>query len=171
MNISINVLSNAAIWLDGASLAGRADKYDVPLPKKKFEDYKGLGLAGEGELPVGLEKLESTFGFTSFDPDVIAALVDYSVHRFQVRGNVEVHTSQGLSAQLPAVFLLNGMVKDSGKVEGEAQSRVKYAATIAVRYCQLSYAGIQLYEYDWLANVYVVRGNDQLSQFRANLGG
>jgi P2 family phage contractile tail tube protein len=171
MNIQIQSLANAAIWLDGASLAGRAAKYDVPFPKKKFEDYKALGLASELELPSGLEKLESTIEFTSFDAAVIQGLIDYAVHRFQVRATVEVHTSQGLTAQLPAVFLMNGMVKDSGKVEGEAQSRVKYTAMIAVRYCQLTFGGVQVYEYDAFANIYTVGGVDQLSQFRANLGG
>jgi P2 family phage contractile tail tube protein len=171
MNISIQSLANAAIWVDGASLAGRAAKYDVPLPKKKFEDYKALGMAGETELPVGLEKLESTIEFTSFDAAVLQALVDYNVHRFQIRGTVEVHTSQGLTAQLPAVFLMNAMVKDSGKVEGEAQQRVKYSAVMSVRYCELDFAGVQIYTYDVFANVYTVGGVDQLSQFRANLGG
>jgi uncharacterized protein len=171
MNISIQSLANASIWVDGASFAGRAAKYDTPFPKKKFEDYKALGMAGETELPVGLEKLESTMEFTSFDAVLIAALVDYNVHSFQVRGNVEVHTSQGLTAQLPAVFLMNAMVKDSGKIEGEAQQRVKYQAMLSVRYCQLTFAGVQLYEYDVFANVYLVNGVDQLAQFRANLGG
>jgi P2 family phage contractile tail tube protein len=171
MNISIQSLANAAIWLDGASLAGRAAKYDVPFPKKKMEDYKALGMRGETELPVGLEKLESTIEFTSFDAAVVQALVDYSVHRFQIRGTVEVYTSQGLTAQLPAVFLLNGMIKDSGKVEGEAQARVKYSATMAVYYCQLTFAGVQIYEYDVFANVYIVGTVDQSAQFRANLGG
>jgi P2 family phage contractile tail tube protein len=171
MNISIQTLSNAAIWVDGASFAGRADKYDVPFPTKKFEDYKALGMAGETELPVGLEKLVSTMQFTSFDATLIQALVDYNVHRFQVRGTVEAHTSQGLSAQLPALFLINAMVKESGKVEGEAQTRAKYQATLSVRYCALTFAGVQIYEYDVFANVYLVGGVDQLAQFRANLGG
>jgi Bacteriophage tail tube protein len=171
MNIKIQSLANAAIWLDGASLAGRAAKYDIPYPKKKFEDYKALGLASELELPSGLEKLESTIEWSSFDQAVIQAMVDYAVHSFQVRGNLEVHTSQGLTAQLPVVFLMNGMIKDSGKTEGEAQARVKNTTTIAIRYSQLAVAGVQIYEYDAFANIYVVGGVDQLSQFRANLGG
>ncbi len=171
MNITIQSLANAAIWLDGSSLSGRAASYEIPWPTKKFEDYKALGLISELELPVGLEKMESTIEWSSFDAAVIQKLVDYSVHSFQIRGTIDVITSQGLSAQLPAVFLLSGMVKNPGKPKGEAQTRVKYSATVTVWHSELTVAGVSIFVFDAFANVYTVGGVDQLAQFRANLGG
>jgi uncharacterized protein len=171
MNIQIQSLANAAIWLDGASLAGRAAKYEIPYPKKKFTDYQALGLASELELPTGLEKLESTIEWSSFDQSVLQAIVDYSVHMFQIRGNLEVYTSQGLTAQLPVVFQMNGMIKDSGKAAGEAQTRVKTTTTVTVWYSQLTVAGVQIYQFDAFANIYITGGTDQLANFRTNLGG
>ena len=158
MNITIQSLANAAIWLDGSSLAGRAAKYEIPFPKKKFTDYQALGLASELELPVGLEKLESTIEWSSFDQSVLSKIVDYAVHMFQVRGNLEVYTSQGLTAQLPVVFLMNGMVKDvRAMLRARAQTRVKTTTTVNVWYSQLTVAGVQIFEYDAFANIYIAR--------------
>ena len=125
----------------------------------------------ELELPVGLEKLESTIEWSSFDQGVLQALAEYGVHLFQIRGNLEVFTSQGLSAQLPVVFLMSGMVKDSGKAAGEAQTRVKTTTTVTIWHSELAVAGVNIFTFDAFANIYTVGGVDQLAQFRGNLGG
>src|SRR5208337_2050545 len=43
MNIQINSLTNANIYIDGVGLLGRAEEIEVANPKHKMIDYKGLG--------------------------------------------------------------------------------------------------------------------------------
>ena len=59
MNIQINSLTNANIYIDGVGLLGRAEEIEIANPKHKMIDYKGLGMAGTAELWAGVEKLES----------------------------------------------------------------------------------------------------------------
>ena len=43
MNIQINSLTNANIYIDGVGLLGRAEEIEIANPKHKMIDYKGLG--------------------------------------------------------------------------------------------------------------------------------
>src|ERR1700688_3490403 len=172
MNIQINSLTNANIYIDGVGLLGRAEEIEIANPKHKMIDYKGLGMAGTAELWAGVEKLESKIKWASFDAETLTMSASpFQTHSFQVRGNLEQYTSQGRSAELPVVYLMTGVFKDAGTASLKHQTMVETSSTVSVYHCELYVAGTQIYLYDVFANVYVVGGVDQLSTFRVNLGG
>jgi len=172
MNIQINSLFNANIYIDGSGLVGRAEEIEIPQPKHKMIDYKGLGMVGTAELWSGVDKLEAKIKWSSFDPETLSnAASPFQTHSFQVRGSLEQYTSQGRSAELPVVYLMTGIFKDAGTASFKQQAMVETNSTISVYHCELYVAGTQIYLYDVFANVYVVGGVDQLSTFRTNLGG
>ncbi|HEV2169764.1 MAG TPA: phage major tail tube protein [Candidatus Binatus sp.] len=172
MNIQINSLTNANIYIDGIGLLGRAEEIEIPHPRHKMIDYKGLGMAGTAELWAGVDKLESKIKWVSFDADTLTfAASPFQTHSFQARGNLEQYTSQGRSAELPVVYLMTGVFKDAGSPSFQKHQLVETTSTISVYHAELYVAGVQIYLYDVFANVYVVGGVDQLTNFRANLGG
>ena len=172
MNIQVNSLTNANIYIDGVGLLGRAEEIEIPNPKHKMIDYKGLGMAGTAELWAGVEKLESKIKWSSFDADTLAlAASPFQTHSFQARGNLEQYTSQGRTAQLPVVYLMTGVFKDAGSPTFRQHQMVETTSVVSVYHCELFVAGVQIYLYDVFANIYVVGGVDQLSTFRSNLGG
>jgi P2 family phage contractile tail tube protein len=172
MNIQINSLTNANIYIDGVGLLGRAEEIEIANPKHKMIDYKGLGMAGTAELWAGVEKLESKIKWSSFDADTLTfSASPFQTHSFQARGNLEQYTSQGRSAQLPVVYLMTGVFKDAGAFTFKQHENVDTTSSITVYHSELFIAGSQIHLYDVLANIYVVNGIDQLAQFRDNLGG
>jgi P2 family phage contractile tail tube protein len=172
MNIQINSLTNANIYIDGVGLLGRAEEIEIANPKHKMIDYKGLGMAGTAELWAGVEKLESKIKWSSFDSDTLAMSASpFQTHSFQARGNLEQYTSQGRSAQLPVVYLMTGIFKDAGSPTFRQHQMVETISVVSIYHCELFVAGVQIYLYDVFANIYVVGGVDQLSTFRSNLGG
>jgi uncharacterized protein len=172
MNIQINSLTNANIYIDGVGLLGRAEEIEIPNPKHKMIDYKGLGMAGTAELWAGVEKLDSRIKWVSFDADTLSmAASPFQTHSFQARGNLEQYTSQGRTAQLPVVYLMTGVFKDAGSPTFRQHRMVETTSVVSVYHCELFVAGVQIYLYDVFANIYVVGGVDQLSTFRSNLGG
>ena len=102
---------------------------------------------------------------------LIAAGSPFVAHSFQVRGSLNQYTSQGRTAELPVVYLMTGVFKDAGAFTFKQHENVDTTSTITVYHSELFIAGSQIHLYDVLANIYVVNGIDQLSQFRANLGG
>lgn len=172
MNIQINSLTNANVYIDGVGLLGRAEEVEIPQPRHRMIDYKGLGMAGATELWGGVEKLEAHIRWASFDAETLTmAASPFNTHSFQVRGSLEQYTSQGRSAELPVVYLMTGVFKDAGAATLKHQSMVETHSAISVYHCELYVAGTQVYLYDVFANLYVVGGVDQLSAFRVNLGG
>ena len=172
MNIQINSLTNANVYIDGVGLLGRAEEIEIPQPRHRMIDYKGLGMAGTTELWGGVDKLEAKIKWASFDAETLTMSASpFQTHSFQVRGSLEQYTSQGRSAQLPVVYLMTGVFKDAGSANLKHQQMVETNSTISVYHCELYVAGTQIYLYDVFANVYVVGGVDQLSTFRTNLGG
>ncbi len=172
MNIQINSLANANVYIDGIGLLGRAEEIEIPQPRHKMIDYKGLGMAGTAELWGGMDKLEARIKWASFDPETLGmAASPFQTHSFQVRGDLEQYTSQGRSVELPVVYLMTGVFKDAGNATFRHQTMVETRSMVSVYHCELYVAGTQIYLYDVFANLYVVGGVDQLSTFRMNLGG
>ncbi len=172
MNIQVNSLTNANVYIDGVGLLGRAEEIEIPQPRHRMIDYKGLGMAGTAELWSGVDKLEARIRWSSFDPQALTvAASPFQTHSFQIRGSLEQYTSQGRSAELPVVYLMTGVFKDAGVSSFKQQAMVETQSIVSVYHCELYVAGTQIYLYDVFANVYVVGGVDQLSQFRVNLGG
>ncbi|MGH7931571.1 MAG: phage major tail tube protein [Candidatus Binataceae bacterium] len=172
MDVAVNRITNANIYMDGIGLLGRAEEIEVAQPKHRMIDHKGLGMAGTAEFWAGVEKLEARIKWASLYPEALSAVASPFVsHSFQVRGNLEQYTSQGRSAELPVVYLMTGVFKDAGAFTFRPQENVDSTSAITVYHSELYIAGAQIHLYDVLANIYVVNGVDQLAHFRANLGG
>ncbi len=171
MALSVNIITNANIYVDGLGLMGRAAEITVAKPKHKMIDHDGLGMAGTAEFWAGIDKLESKIKWSSIYPEVESQISSpFIAHLFQVRGSIRQESSLGLLAEIPVVYLMTGIYKDAGEMVFKLHDKVDTTSTIAVRHCELYVGGLQMFAYDVMANVYVVNGVDQLAQFRANLG-
>ena len=172
MDISVNRLTNANIYIDGIGLLGRAEEIDVAQPRHKMVEHKALGMAGTAEFWAGVDKLEARIKWASLYSEALRITNSpFSSHSFQVRGSLDQYTSQGRSAQLPVVYLMTGVFKDAGSFSFRHHENVSTTSTVSVYHSELYVAGSQIHLYDVLANIYVVNGVDQLAQLRTNLGG
>jgi len=172
MDISVNRITNANLYIDGAGLLGRAEEIELTQPRHRMVDHKALGMAGTAEFWAGVDKLEAKIKWASLYPEALSvAAAPFTSHSFQVRGSLEQYTSQGRSAELPVVYLMTGVFKDAGGLAFRQHENVDSTSTITVYHSELYVAGTQIHLYDVLANIYVVNGVDQLARFRANLGG
>ncbi|HTW89185.1 MAG TPA: phage major tail tube protein [Candidatus Binataceae bacterium] len=171
MDLSVNRITNANIYVDGVGLLGRAEEIEVAQPRHLMIDHKGLGMAGVAEFWAGVAKLESRIKWTSIYPEVeLLASSPFSSHSFQVMGSIEQYTSQGLAAELPLVYLMTGVFKDAGAFTFKPHENVDSQSVVSVYHTELYVSGVQIFLYDVMSNQYVVGGVDQLAQFRANLG-
>lgn len=170
--IQLNTLSNANIYIDGNCLLGRAEEFKLPDIKFKMAEHKAVGMVGAIKLPNGFEALEGEVKWNSFYLDLWPKLLDpFSAVQMQARGNLETHTSQGRTAQVPYVVFLTAQFYEvpSGafKQNDKAEFPSKYYAT----YIKQQVAGLDVLEIDTMANIYKVNGVDKLDMYRNNIGG
>ena len=168
--INVSRITNANIYMDGASLLGRAEEVELTFPKAKMVDHKGLGMFGTGEFPAGIDKLEAKLKWISVYEEVMANMSIFTSHQFQIRASKEMYTSQGRTAEVPFIGLMTAQFKDGGPLNFKQHEQVDFPTTLAVYHCEYYIGGVQFLLYDLMANMYVVNGVDQLAQFRANIG-
>jgi P2 family phage contractile tail tube protein len=188
MNIQVNALVNAAVYLlpaglpQGATIAagigslggllGRAAEVELPHPKSKMVDYKGLGMIGDLELWAGIDKLESTIKWASYDPTVLTQIVNPLAARYvQVMGNVTQYTSGGVAAQIPVVYIMGGVFRDPGTASVKKMEQSEMTSHVTIYHAEEYIGGVQTFLYDVFSNTYIVGGVDILAQYRQNLGG
>jgi Bacteriophage tail tube protein len=155
MNIAVNRITNANIYIDGIGLLGRAEEIEVAQPKQRMVDHKALGMAGTAEFWAGVDKLEARIKWASLYQEALSlAASPFAAHSFQVRGSIAQYTSQGLTAELPLVYLMTGVFKDAGGFTFRQHENVDSVSAITVYHSELYVAGSQIHLYDVLANIY-----------------
>lgn len=65
------VLRNCNIFVDRVSKIGQASEITLPVPAEKVEEMRNAGMVMPIDIPMGYEKLETSFKLTAFDPQVI----------------------------------------------------------------------------------------------------
>lgn len=170
--ISVNRITNANVYLEGGSLLGQAESIDLPTIKHKMADHKALGMVGTLEFPAGVEKLESKIKWNSFYPSAMKAEANPTkTVQLQCRGSVLTWAATGVTAEVPLVCLMTALFKkfDGGKFR--QHDNVERESDLAVYYVKLTFAGEEILEFDPMANIYRVAGQDILDKYRSNIGG
>jgi len=168
----VSSLFNANVYLNGNDLLGRAAEVEIPQPKQLMQEYRGMGMIGRMEIPVGMDKLDATIKWSSFDLQILinttASLANATI---SVMGDVQVLSSAGVSADLPAIMNMTGIIHDPGPLIIKAQANTEFSTKMTVWHVETYLEGLQVYLYDVMSNQFIVNGVDQLAIFRANIGG
>lgn len=171
-SISLNRITNCNIYMNGRSLLGKAEEIDLPEIKTIMSEHKSLGMFGKVEFPSGFDKLEGKIKFNSFYPDVmLAAANPFNTVQLQARGSVNTYTSAGRTAELPLVALMTATFKKFPLGKFKQNDNVELEHEIAVFYVKQTLGGVDVVEFDALANIFKVGGLDQLAAYRINIGG
>lgn len=171
MQLQVNSLFNLNVYLNGENLLGRAAEVKVPQPKGLRAEYKGLGMIGRLNLPVGLDKLEGSIKWSSFDATTLGGLSVLQMAQISCLGDLQTLSAGGDIEEQPVIYNMTAMPRDTGDVDQKAQEMVEYTTMFDVYHVDLTIGGVQQYLYDVFSNQYIVGGVDQLANYRANIGG
>lgn len=169
--ISINRLTNANIYINGASYLGKAEEVNLPAIVYKMVEHKALGMVGTAEFFAGIEKMESKIKWNSFYQDAMKnAANPFQNVRMQVRSSLETYSSDGKIAEVPVVCYMTCAYKGFPMGNFKQHDNVELESNLSVYYCKLEIDGNPVIEFDSLANIFKVDGTDVMAQYRANLG-
>lgn len=169
--IQVNRLTNANVYVNGASQLGKAEEISLPVVKHVMSEHKALGMVGKMEFASGIDKLEAKIKWNSFYNDVFKKFATpFNTLNLQCRASVERYDSTGRSAQVPYVVYLTAFAKDFPTGNFKQHDNVELESNLSVTYVKIEENGENVLEIDVLANIYKVGGVDQLAQYRQNLG-
>jgi P2 family phage contractile tail tube protein len=170
--ITVNTIHNANIYLDGASLLGRADEFKLPTIKFKMVDHKAVGMIGAIKLPAGIEALDGEVKWNSFYQDVWAKVLNpYAPVQLQARGHLETYSSNGRIAQVPYVVFLTASFYEVPMGDFKQNDKSEFQSKFHANYIKQRVNSVDILEVDAMANIYKVNGVDQLDVYRQNIGG
>jgi P2 family phage contractile tail tube protein len=169
--IEINRVTNANVYMDGASFLGRCEEITLPQVKHKTADHKALGMVGAAEFFAGIDKMEAKFKWNSFYEDVFTKAANpFRAVRLQARASLETHNAEGLAAERPVVVHLAGRFKEFPLGAFKQHDNVELETTMTVTYVKLVIDGKEKLEIDVMENIYKVDGTDILANYRRNIG-
>ncbi|MBH8611952.1 phage major tail tube protein [Pseudomonas mohnii] len=164
-------ITNAAVYLDGASFFGRCEEIDLGTVKTVMSDFQGLGMVGLIELPDGLDKLEGKIVWNSKYIDAAKKMATpFKTVQLQCRSNIQVFNSAGLVDEIPLVTLMTVMFKEYSLGSYKPRDPSKFEAPFSATYVRQMLNGEEVVLLDYLANIFKVGGQDQLSKYRQNIG-
>lgn len=171
-SIQINRVTNAAIYINGNSLLGKAEEIKLPDITSLMSEHKALGMVSKIELPGGIDKMDGEVKWNSFYPDVATTMGNlFTMVQLQCRSSVETWGAGGRTAQQPLVTFLTVLFKKNPLGAYKQNDNAEFSSAFAVYYIRQQLAGKDMVELDVLANIYKVGGVDQLDLYRANMGG
>ncbi len=168
---SAHRITNAAVYLDGNSFFGRSAEIELGSVKAVMSDFQGLGMVGLIELPDGIDKLEGKIVWNSKYADAAKKIATpFRTVQLQCRSSVEIYNSQGKTGEIPLVTFLTVQFKEYQLGNHKPRENSTNESPFSAIYVRQVLDGEEMLELDYLANIYRVGGEDQLAQYRSNLG-
>lgn len=171
-SISVNRMTNANVYNAGNSLLGKVEEVTLPAIKSLVVEHKALGMAMAIDLPTGFEKMTGTMKWNAVYSDLIKEFGSpYATKQIQVRGNLETWDSSGRASQSAVVAYMTIRFKDVLPPIGMKQNdNPEMQSEFSCSYYKLEVDGEKLIEFDAFTNMFFVGNNDELQQYRSNLG-
>lgn len=168
--IQIHKVTQGVAYLDGNSLLGKVEKVDMPEIEFIFEKVKAMGMVGQIELPtLGLKELKGKIKFNSFYPKAARKMNPFNYRQLQVRSSVQQHTNQGKTGEVPLVTIMTIAFKKVPLGNGEQHKNQEFETDFSCTYIKQVYDGEEIFEYDALANILKIGGEDVLADYRDNV--
>ena len=168
---SAHRISNANLYLDGASFFGKCEEIDLGTIKTVMSDFQGLGMVGLIELPDGIDKLEGKITWNSLYVEAARKLVTpFKSLQLQCRSNVQVFNNGGLVNEVPLVTTMTITGKEYQLGTHKPRDPTKYETPFSATYVRQMINGEEVVLLDYLANIFRVGGEDQLGRYNRNLG-
>lgn len=169
MAISVNKLNNCNVYVNGNSLLGRVEEFDVPELVYKMAEHKALGMFGSFEVPTGLDKMEARLKWSSIYQDILGSVSKpFTAVQLQIRGNIQNFGSAGVNSNTRAVVTMTAMPKKLPGQKYKQHDNVELETTFSVTRVKCEVGNQVLYEIDVMANIFNIDGEDQLVDFRNN---
>ncbi|MEL4069601.1 phage major tail tube protein [Ochrobactrum sp. GPK 3] len=138
------ILRNCTIFANRVSLIGQASEITLPVPTEKVEELRNAGMVMPIDVPLGYEKLESSFKMSGFDPQVIQlfGLAVGADREFMVTGALAHEDGTVVNA---TAYLRGRLIKgDPGSWKPGDMAENDYGIT--VRYYKLEIEGRTILE-------------------------
>lgn len=165
--MKITSSNNLRCYINGQFI-GSAMEIELPEIEMEMAEYEALGLYGTPEFPVGVQAMEATITWLSFDPLWANAAAEFTTAvNMQFRGLVEEYQTVGRTESTALVITMRGLFKKNPIGSFSKNEMGEFESELSVNYIKQAYGGAVVLEFDAIANIYKANGRDLLGNLRA----
>jgi len=170
-NISINKLTNANVYVNSNDFLGRAEEVTLPSVKMKMVEHKALGLIGTTEYPAGIDKLECKITWSSLYTEVLTIAANpYKPVKLEIKASLENYTHEGRDREEKVHMIVDGYFKDFPMGSFKQSENVSYETNMTVTAAKMVVGKVTVFNLDVVNNIFEVKDEKLLANYKANLG-
>ncbi|WP_316207382.1 phage major tail tube protein [Bradyrhizobium sp. SZCCHNR3118] len=164
-----NILQDFTVWIDGVGKIGEAPNFQPPEINIQTEEFRGGGMDGVAEIPMGIEKIEFDFSLHTWDEQIWSKL-GYGPGSLDVPITFRGYLLSPNGKEKGVIVNTLSLVKaiKTGKVE--AGKKVEMTINLCANYYQHIVDGEEVCEIDVFNKVMFFNGVDKSASARRILG-
>jgi uncharacterized protein len=164
-----NILQDFTVWIDGVGKIGEAPEFQPPEINISVEEFRGGGMDGTIEIPMGIEKIEFDFQLHTWDEQIWTKL-GYGPGSLDVPITFRGYLLSPGGAEKSVYIYTQSLIKSIKPGKVTAGKKVEMTINLVARYYQHIVDGNTLAEIDVFDKVMYLNGVDKAQAARKALG-
>lgn len=167
-----NKITNGNVYLNGVSHFGSIKEATLPSITAIMDENNALGNIGKNEFPAGIDKMDAKIVFNGpYVTSLVSAYDIFTPVLLTIRSSVDqFNASGGLSGRVGLIANMTATFKKSPSPHFEQQKNVDFETELNVTRFQLIIDGVEIVDFDSVAQIYRTGGVDRLANYRNLLG-
>lgn len=163
------ILQDFTVFIQGVGKIGICPSFTPPEINVQVEEFRGGGMDGVVEVPLGLEKIELDFDLHTWDADTFSHL-GFGVGRQDVELMFRGYVFTPTGTEESVYISLRGFVRNIKAGQIEPGKKAEHTISFSAHYYLHEVAGAPVIEIDLYNKVYRMSGQDIQAAARATLG-
>ncbi|MEM9945301.1 MAG: phage major tail tube protein [Cyanobacteria bacterium P01_D01_bin.36] len=137
----------AAVWLDGVSLLGHVNEFELPEVTWQTADHETIGLVGTTQHPTKVEAMEASLTWADYSPELAAAVANpFQGVKLQIRGAFGVYDGPNKVRDALGRVLLEGRFMGN-QLGSYLPGEYERESTMMVDYVKEEFDGTSMFEF------------------------
>lgn len=164
-----NILQDFTVWIDDVGKIGEAPEFQPPEINISVEEFRGGGMDGTVEIPMGIEKIEFDFQLHTWDEQIWTKL-GYGPGSLDVPITFRGYLLTPGGAEKGVYIYTQSLIKSIKPGKVSAGKKVEMTISLVANYYQHIVDSNTLAEIDVFNKVTFLNGQDKSAFARRTLG-
>jgi uncharacterized protein len=164
-----NILQDFTVWIGDSGKIGEAPNFQPPEINIQVEEFRGGGMDGTVEIPMGIEKIEFDFELHTWDEQVWTQL-GYGPGSLDVPIFFRGYLITASGAEKGVLIATRCLIKSIKPSKVEPGKKASLSVHVSANYYRHEVEGRTLTEIDIFNRVTIIDGEDKSARARDILG-
>ncbi|WP_029083401.1 phage major tail tube protein [Bradyrhizobium sp. th.b2] len=164
-----NIFQDFTVWIDDIGKIGEAPNFQPPEINIQTEEFRGGGMDGTIEIPMGIEKIEFDIDLHVWDEQIWQNL-GYGPGSLDVPVTFRGYLLSASGAEKGVIIETHSLIKAIKTSKVEAGKKAEMTVNLCANYYRHEINGVTVTEIDVFNKITNIGGTDQSANARRILG-